>query len=50
MLNFIKEKEKWIDKILTVGRSANSDYPAQLKTAGFDTRTAMKKVYKIYEN
>lgn len=43
-------KEKWINEILAVNRNTKTDYPLQLKNAGFDIHTAMKKVYEIYEN
>ncbi len=41
---------KWIEEILNVTRNNVTDYPLQLKNAGFDIHTAMKKVYEIYEN
>lgn len=49
-LSLKDDKEKWIDEILAVNRSTKADYPLQLKNAGFDIHTAMKKVYEIYEN
>lgn len=49
-LSLKDNKDNWINKIISVSRNNNQDYPAQLKNAGFDTQTAMEKVYKIYEN
>lgn len=49
-LSLKDDKEKWIDEILAVNRNTKTDYPLQLKNAGFDIHTAMKKVYEIYEN
>ena len=49
-LSLNDDKEKWVNEILAVNRSAKTDYPLQLKNAGFDIHTAMKKVYEIYEN
>ena len=49
-LSLNDDKEKWVNEILAVNRSTNTDYPLQLKNAGFDIHTAMKKVYEIYEN
>ena len=43
-------KEKWIEKILTVHRNTTTNYPEELRNSGFDSETAMKKVYSIYEN
>ena len=49
-LSLKNDKEKWINEILSVNRNTKTDYPLQLKNAGFDIHTAMKKVYEIYEN
>lgn len=49
-LSLKDDKEKWINEILAVNRNSKTDYPLQLKNAGFDIHTAMKKVYEIYEN
>lgn len=49
-LSLNDSKDKWIEKILSVKRNPATDYPEELKNAGFDTQTAMKKVYSIYEN
>ncbi len=49
-LSLKNDKEKWINEILAVNRNTKTDYPLQLKNAGFDIHTAMKKVYEIYEN
>ena len=43
-------KDKWIETILSVKRNNSKNYPQELKNAGFDTQTAMEKVYRIYEN
>ncbi len=43
-------EDTWIEKIISVQRNTATDYPEELKNAGFDTETAMKKVYSIYEN
>ena len=43
-------KDKWIDTTLSVKRTFEKDYPDELKIAGFDLKTAMEKVYRIYEN
>ena len=43
-------KDKWIETIISVRRNNSKDYPQELKHAGFDTQTAMEKVYRIYEN
>ena len=40
----------WINKILSVNRECGKDYSNELKASGFDLKTAMEKVYSIYEN
>lgn len=49
-LSLNDSSDKWIETILNVTRTNAENYPLQLKNAGFDTHTAMKKVYEIYEN
>lgn len=44
------DKSIWADTVTNQKRNTSTDYPHELKTAGFDTETAMKKIYKIYEN
>lgn len=49
-LSLNDSKDKWIEAIISVKRNTSKDYPQELKDAGFDTQTAMEKVYRIYEN
>ena len=49
-LSLSDSKDKWIEAIISVKRNTSKDYPQELKDAGFDTQTAMEKVYRIYEN
>lgn len=42
--------KNWINEILSVSRIPGKDYSKELKDAGFDLKTAMEKVYSIYEN
>ena len=49
-LSLKNEKTKWIEAILNSQRTEETDYPTELKNAGFDLQTAMKKVYNLYEN
>lgn len=49
-MNLKDSEDKWISKILSVKRENDRNYAEDLKTAGFDLKTAMEKVYKIYEN
>lgn len=49
-LSLNDSKNKWIETIVSVQRNNMKDYPQELKYAGFDLETAMKKVYSIYEN
>ena len=49
-LSLNDSKNKWIETILSVKRNTSKNYPQELKHAGFDTQTAMEKVYRIYEN
>lgn len=41
---------KWTETALKLERDLTKDYTAELKNAGFDLKTAMEKVYRIYEN
>lgn len=49
-LSLKDNKNKWIDKILSVKRESGKNYSEELKNAGFDLQTTMEKVYRIYEN
>lgn len=49
-LSLDDSKDKWVETILSAKRNNRKDYPQELKNAGFDTQTAMEKVYRIYEN
>lgn len=49
-LSLESEKSLWIETILNSHRTDKTDYPAELKKAGFDAQTAMEKVYSLYEN
>ena len=49
-LSLNDSREKWIETIISVKRNNWKNYPQELKNAGFDTQTAMEKVYRIYEN
>ena len=49
-LSLNDSRDKWIETIISLKRNNSKDYPQELKNAGFDTQTAMEKVYRIYEN
>ena len=49
-LSLQDEKQIWVETILNSHRTDKNDYPTELKNAGFDLQTAMKKVYSLYEN
>ncbi len=40
----------WIKEILSAHREPDKDYSQELKSSGFDLKTAMEKVYRIYED
>ena len=46
----LQQPEKWMDTILSVQRNNPEQYAAQLCEQGFDTESAMKKIYEIYES
>lgn len=49
-LSLQDSKTKWVEAALASERNYSKDYTTQLKNAGFDLKTAMEKVYRIYEN
>lgn len=46
----LEQPEKWADAILAAQRKDPTQYAAQLRDRGFDTESAMKKIYAIYES
>ncbi len=46
----LDQPEKWVDAILAAQRKNPERYAAQLRDQGFDTMSAMKKIYSIYES
>lgn len=45
----LDEPEKWVEAICTAKRKNSEAYAMRLHDAGFDTQTAMRKIYDIYE-
>lgn len=49
-LSLKSDKSEWVNAVVNAKRPTEKGYPETLKNAGFDTKTAMEKVYAIYEN
>ena len=45
----LEDKAAWVDAICCAKREAPEKYAAKMRQSGFDTDTAMQKVYAIYE-
>ena len=44
----LNDRLAWVDAICSAKREAPEKYAAQMRQSGFDTDTAMRKVYVIY--
>ncbi len=45
----LNDQSAWVDAICSAKRETPEKYAAQMRQSGFDTDTAMQKVYAIYE-
>lgn len=45
----LNDQLAWVDVICSAKREASEKYAAQMRQSGFDTDTAMQKIYAIYE-
>lgn len=45
----LNDQSAWVDAICGAKRESSEKYAAQMRQSGFDTDTAMQKVYAIYE-
>ena len=45
----LNDKSAWVDAICSAKRETPEKYAAQMRQSGFDTDTAMQKVYAIYK-
>ena len=45
----LNDRSAWVDEISGAKREAPEKYAAQMRQSGFDTDTAMQRVYAIYE-
>ena len=45
----LNDQSAWADVICSAKREASEKYAAQMRQSGFDTDTAMQKVYAIYK-
>ena len=45
----LNEQSAWVDAICGAKRESSEKYATQMRQSGFDTDTAMQKVYMIYK-